>query len=99
MIFLPIAWRMLLLRSLNRSSPDAPATIALTRTQIEILRSCSPLKLDQTPTARQALEAIALMGGHHKSNGAPGWLTLARGFQHLLALEQGWMAREKKDQK
>lgn len=95
-ILLPIAWRMLLLRFLARSTPNAPAAAALTPTQIQVLRACSSVKLDPIPTARQALEAVALLGGHHKSNGDPGWLVLGRGMEYLMTLEHGWLARSQK---
>jgi hypothetical protein len=97
-ICLPIAWRLLLLRYLARNTPDAPAAAALSPTQIDVLRACSSVKLNARPTARQAFEAVALLGGHHKSNGDPGWLVLGRGMEHLLVLEQGWLAARRKDQ-
>ena len=41
---------------------------------------------------------IARMGGHIKSNGPPGWITLFRGFQELLQIEKGWiLARTHRD--
>lgn len=47
-----------------------------------------------SPTARQAMLAVAALGGHLKSNGDPGWLVLGRGMHDLLLLELGWRARE-----
>lgn len=46
-------------------------------------------KLADTPTVRQAMLAIAQLGGHIKNNGDPGWLVLGRGFEELLILEEG----------
>jgi hypothetical protein len=46
------------------------------------------------PTVREAMMAIAGLGGHLKSNGDPGWLVLGRGMHDLLLLELGWRARE-----
>ncbi len=46
------------------------------------------LKLADNPNAGDCLLAVARMGGHLKRNGAPGWLTLARGFEvihHLVS--------------
>jgi hypothetical protein len=43
-------------------------------------------------TVRDALYAVAGLGGHLKNNGPPGWQTLARGTQALLLLEAGWNA-------
>lgn len=91
-IYLPIAWRMLLMRTLARDTPAAPATAALTPVEVRVLRAVSSLKLPPMPTIRHAFEAIAILGGHHRSNGDPGWLVLARGMEHLLTLERGWTA-------
>jgi hypothetical protein len=96
-IFLPIAWRLLLLRSLSRQDVDAPADLALTPTQLEVLRAVAKRPLEPHATAKQALLAIAALGGHIKNNGPPGWQVLARGYHHLLLLEIGWIAREKCD--
>jgi len=89
-IFIPIAWQLLLLRSLSRETADAPASEALTSTQIEVLVAWSNGKLPRMPTVRQALLAVAGLGGHIKNNGEPGWLVLLRGFQYLLVLTEGW---------
>jgi hypothetical protein len=91
-ICIPIAWRLLLLRTLARAAPDEPGTTALTPTQVSVLRACSAMKLPAMPTARQCFDAVALLGGHHKSNGDPGWLVLGRGMEYLIALECGWIA-------
>jgi hypothetical protein len=96
-LLIPIAWQLLLLRSLSRESEDAPATEVLTDTQLTVLASFSK-KLPRKPTVRQAMLAIAGLGGHIKNNGAPGWLVLGRGFQFLLTLEQGWNASKRSDQ-
>jgi hypothetical protein len=96
-LFVPIAWQLLLLRSLSRESEEAPATEALTETQLSVLAAFSK-KLPPKPTVRQAMLAIAGLGGHIKNNGEPGWLVLGRGFQFLLTLEQGWNASKRSDQ-
>jgi len=95
-IFAPVAWRLLLLRHLARSEPDAPASAALTPTQLEVLRAVSKKPLPRNPTARDALLAVAALGGHIKNNGDPGWLVLGRGLHDLLLLEMGWRARGEK---
>jgi hypothetical protein len=95
-IFAPVAWRLLLLRHLARSDTAAPANSALTPTQLEVLRAVSKKPLPRRPTARDALLAVAALGGHIKSNGDPGWLVLGRGLHDLLLLEMGWRARGEK---
>ena len=97
-VFVPIAWQLLLLRALSRQDEGASATEALTQTQLSILATESGKKLPTKPTVRQAMLAIAGLGGHIKNNGEPGWLVLGRGFQYLLTLEKGWMASKRSDQ-
>lgn len=97
-VLVPIAWRLLLLRSLARDHGDAPATEALTSVQVEVLIATSPTRLPQTPTVREVLLAVAALGGHIKNNGEPGWMVIGRGVETLLTLERGWKARERSDQ-
>ena len=92
-IFFPIAWQMLLLRAVSRAEPDAPAETVLTATQIKILQEHQPAKMPRSgATVRDALYAVAGMGGHLKRNGAPGWRTLSYGMQDLLKFEAIWDA-------
>ena len=97
-VLVPIAWRLLLLRSLARGHAETPASEALTDTQIQVLVATSPKKLPSLLTVRDALLAIAALGGHIKNNGEPGWIVLGRGFECLLMLEAGWNAAKKSDQ-
>ncbi len=91
----PIAWQLLLLRHLARALPDAPARIALTGRQLLVLRAVPVgASLPPTPTTREALLAVARLGGHLRQNGEPGWLVLGRGMQKLLRMEAGWAAAE-----
>ena len=88
-VFIPIAWRLLLMRSVARATPDAPATTILTTTELTLIKH----KQNAAPaTAEEAFYAVAKLGGHLKRNGAPGWITLARGFERLLLMEAGWRA-------
>lgn len=87
----PIAVQMLALRSLAHRSPDAPASDVLSPTQLHVLRHLSRRPLDEhSPTAQQALVAIAGIGGHLKRNGEPGWQTLGRGLEKLVAFDAGY---------
>ncbi len=95
-MFAPVAWRLLLLRHMARSDREAPATAALTATQVQVLRAVSKRPLPRSPSARDALLAVAALGGHIKNNGDPGWLVLGRGLHDLLLLEMGWRARGEK---
>jgi hypothetical protein len=93
-IFAPVAWRLLLLRHLARTNDKAPATAVFTAKQVEVLRAIARRPLPARPTAKDAMLAVATLGGHLKSNGDPGWIVLGRGLHDLLLLELGWRARE-----
>lgn len=92
-VLVPVAWRLLLLRHLARDEASRPATDALTRAQVAVLRATARKPLPASPSVRDALLAVAALGGHIKNNGEPGWQVLGRGFRDLLILEMGWQAR------
>lgn len=90
-VFLPIAWRLLLLRSVSRKNPELAAKAIVTDVQLSLLRH--ELNLKALPkTVGAAALAIAKLGGHLKRNGPPGWQTLGRGLESLLLMEAGWRA-------
>lgn len=91
-IFIPIAWKLLELRTLARIAPETPATEVLTAVQLQVLQACSPREVPAAPSVREALLAVAALGGHIRNNGEPGWQVLGRGFERLLTLEVGWTA-------
>jgi hypothetical protein len=91
---LPIACEVLAIRAACRRNPNAPATFVLNPTQLLILAHMGSRKVPRHPTVRDALWAVAALGGHMKTNGEPGWLVLHRGMAKLLAYEEGWRARE-----
>jgi len=94
-LYLPVAWRLLLLRSLARENKTLPASTALTQTQILCLRATLRKRkrrpLSAHPSVYEALLAVAGLGGHIRSNGDPGWSTIAKGMNTLLALEAGFL--------
>jgi hypothetical protein len=92
--FLPVAWRLLLMRTQARLAPEAKATTVLPKAMLAVLRVFTRIKLQAQPTARDALLAVAALGGHQKNNGEPGWITLARGYEKLRTLTQGAAARD-----
>lgn len=83
-VFVPVAWKLLLMRSLAQSRPEGPPSIVLTPIQIDFLEKKYGKRLE---TARAALLATAELGGHLKQNGEPGWQTLGRGYEKLVAGE------------
>jgi hypothetical protein len=90
---LPVACELLAVRSRSRDDQQAPASDVLRPTQIDVLRHFSKRhKLPTSPTIRDALLAIAGLGGHLKHNGEPGWKVLMSGMATLLDYEAGWLA-------
>jgi hypothetical protein len=94
---LVIAYALLLLRSHARTGQDEAADVLLSTVQLKVLKA-KIRKLPPEPTVRQALLAIAGMGGHLKNNGDPGWRTLSKGWAKLLALEEGYELARALDQ-
>jgi hypothetical protein len=91
--FAPIAYRLLLLRSEARRVPDESALTVVTADHIAVLRIKGRTKLSENPTTHEIYRAIAILGGHIKHRKEdPGWLTLARGFEKLDTLTEGWVA-------
>jgi IS4 transposase len=91
-LLLPIAWQMLRLRHLVQIDDKSPASDAISEQQLSILQVFQPKQMPALPTVKDALLAIAAMGGHIKNNGLPGWMVLGRGFERLLNIEDGWQA-------
>lgn len=83
-ILAPVAWRLLLMRSIARSHPECAPTEILNPIQVKYLEKKYRKVLRN---ADEALRAIARLGGHLKQNGEPGWQTLWRGYKKLLAGE------------
>jgi hypothetical protein len=92
-VLAPVAWRLLLLRHLARNAPERPASAALTAVQIDVLHAVAKRPMPTKPTVKDAMLAVAGLGGHLPRNGDPGWLVLGRGMHDLLLLELGWRAR------
>jgi hypothetical protein len=89
---IPIAWSMLLLRCQSRTNQSLPAKAIIDPLRLQVLAAhAKRYKLPDDPTLRDVAYAIAGMGGWLKRNGPPGWLTLMRGFERLLILEDGWI--------
>jgi Transposase DNA-binding/Transposase DDE domain len=91
-LFAPIAYHLLLIRSEATRDPEQPALTVVSQDQIDVLRARGRRTLSATPTVREIYLAIAALGGHIKYAPNPGWLTLARGYQKLETLTEGWRA-------
>jgi hypothetical protein len=105
-LYAPIAWRLLLLRTLAHLDEPRPAVAALTPTQLTCLRGALEKQgrppLPPRATVRDAMLGVAGLGGHIKNNGDPGWIVLGRGMDKLLTVELGYVlateARQRSDQ-
>lgn len=82
---LPVAWRLLLLRALDRRHPDAPATAMLSAFELVVLAALVSRPPEQLRTVGDVAKALARLGGHLKSNGPPGWMVLGRGLRKLMS--------------
>lgn len=88
-VFAPIAWQMLALRQLSRDRADLPADAILSPMKLTLLQRRPDVRLRPDLTIRDAMLAIAALGGHIRNNGDPGWQVLGRGYEDLLLLERG----------
>jgi hypothetical protein len=92
-LFMPIAWQLLLIRAVSRATPQAPATAVLSAPLLALLRRIADrenhwnLRLAQEPMARDIALAIARLGGHLPHNGDPGWQVLRRGLLVLVDMQ------------
>ena len=97
-IFVPVAWRLLVLRHLGRATSPLPVGRYFDAEQLHLLRQLLAQRryhLATHPTIRDVMVGIAALGGHIANNGPPGWLVLGRGLTRLLDAEVGWrLARE-----
>ena len=92
-LFIPVAWWLLMLRTLNRVAPERPATSMLDPLQIHCLRGALGkirVELPSEPSISDLLRGIARLGGHIPRNGEPGWLVLLRGLEKLTLLAEGF---------
>jgi hypothetical protein len=99
-IMAPIAYKIYNLKIIGREHPDSEATLVLNSDQVQVLAHVTKKKVTELTTAGAAMLAVAALGGHLKHNGLPGWQVLARGYEKLLSLEQGFViAKELKNSK
>jgi hypothetical protein len=89
-LFTPIAWALLRMRTLSRLPKRLPIGMALTPTQIKILKAETGLPLRLNSSVLEGCLAVARLGGHIKNNGMPGWQVLGRGYDKLLSIEVGY---------
>jgi hypothetical protein len=88
-VFTPIAWQLLALRTASRSTPEVRASATLSKLKLRMLERHPKVRLSQGASVRDAMLAVARLGGHIRNNGDPGWIVLGRGYEKLLLLEEG----------
>jgi hypothetical protein len=94
-LFAPIAYRLLLLRGIERIDPTTPASQVFSPIELRIMvRAPSNRGLPPPDTVAAGLLHLAKLGGHIRNNGRPGWQTLAWGYEKLLTLRLGWELAE-----
>jgi hypothetical protein len=90
-LFVPIAYRLLLLRGLAKRYPRSAARRAFSQIELELItKSPSNLGRPRPRNVEEAMNCLARLGGHIRNNGSPGWQTLAWGYEKLLAMKLGW---------
>lgn len=97
----PVAWRLLVLRNLGRVDAPQPASSVFDNDEIALLRQLAARRkrpLPEAPTIRDAMLAVAAVGGHLRSNGDPGWQVLGRGYRKFLDAIEGWRLAKGCDQ-
>lgn len=90
-----VAWHLLWLTYEARQNPAKPCTLVLTETEWQALTAFtnkSKTPAESPPTLRQAVRAIAQLGGFigRKSDGEPGVKTLWRGWQRFQDIAATW---------
>jgi len=85
-----VAWRLLWLTYTARQQPQAPATELLPPLELRVLEEATQAPV---PTAREALRALAQLGGFPTNPSAkePGVKVLWRGLRRLEAMVEGWL--------
>lgn len=94
-LFCILSWRIFWLTMINRAAPEAPATLALTPIEIELLDKLRPpprTKVDHSkPSVTSCLIQLARLGGYlaRASDPPPGNTVIWRGMARLTDIELG----------
>jgi len=86
----PIAARLLQLRDRARATPDAPATVVASETEVRVVAHETGQRAEAM-TVRAFYRGVARLGGFRgrKGDGEPGWRTLWRGWKELQGIMRG----------
>ncbi len=92
-VFAPIAWRLLLLRTLARDASQEPASSALTPTQLAVLSATSKSPLPKTRRYVMQCSRLPVSAVTLRTTASPVGPVLGRGFHKLLAREEAGSPR------
>lgn len=98
-IFCILGWRIFWLTMINRTAPEAPAKLAFTQTEIELLDRLRPAPRSTANPHRPSLSGrliqLARLGGYlaRRSDPPPGNTVVWRGMARLTDIELGFMLR------
>lgn len=95
-LFIPIAWRLLAMRILARRVTPVAATVLFSEEDLDVIRFLATRRkhpFPARPNIRDAMLAIAAIGGHLKRNGDPGWITITRGYADFCLAREIWVAK------
>lgn len=95
-IFCIVSWRIFWITMLNRTDPNAPPNLALTKAEIRLLDHLMPDKsqLPERHSISRYITKIARLGGYlaRANDPAPGNIVLWRGLSRLSDIELGAFA-------
>ncbi len=95
-LFCILSWRIFWLTMINRTAPTAPATLALTLNEVELLDKLRPPPSKRvphsTPSVASCLIQLARLGGYlaRASDPPPGNTVIWRGMARLTDIELGF---------
>jgi len=88
-----VAWRVFWLTMTSRATPDAPAEVALTKQEVEILdRLAADTSPPEKPSVSHYLVAVAKLGGYlaRAKDPPPGNMVVWRGLIRLMDIQLGF---------
>lgn len=88
-ILLPLAVRLLVLRSLSREDPDLPVGLVADAITVQVVARRT--RLPAATTVGDFTRQVARLGGYQgrKHDGPPGWRTLWEGWRYVESLLEG----------
>jgi hypothetical protein len=98
-VFCILSWRIFWLTMLNRCVPDAPAQLAVTQTEIDLLDLIvkDTPRTAQAPPLMRSLTKLAQLGGYLARTGdpPPGNTVMWRGMRRLIDIQLGYELAQK----